>query len=101
MFKKIMKSGSRKTSRNDAADDPMFGFDPASTNMVVNHASRPSSPATPKQQQPPPMHSIEPLPLFRDVPPHERQPLFLRKLQICSFHFDFTTDPSKTCAKKR
>ncbi|KAG2310285.1 hypothetical protein Bca4012_024768 [Brassica carinata] len=106
MFKKIMKSGSRKTSRNDASNDPsMFGFDPPghTSNMVVNHASRPSplpsSPATTTTKKPPPMHSIEPLPLFRDVPPHDRQPLFLRKLQICSFHFDFT-DAIKNAREK-
>ncbi|KAJ0234862.1 Serine/threonine protein phosphatase 2A 57 kDa regulatory subunit B' alpha isoform [Hirschfeldia incana] len=104
MFKKIMKSGSRKPSRNDAANDPMFGFDPPG-HMVVNHASRPSpqpsSPATTttKQPPPPPMHSIEPLPQFKDVPPHDRQPLFLQKLQICSFHFDFTS-PSKNSREK-
>ncbi|KAF3540656.1 hypothetical protein F2Q69_00018339 [Brassica cretica] len=96
MFKKMMKSGSRKPSRNDA------GFDPNSNNMVVNHASRPSplpppSPTTTKQ--PPPMNSIEPLALLRDLPPPERQPLFLRKLQICSFNFDFT-DSSKNAREK-
>ncbi|CAI0407651.1 unnamed protein product [Linum tenue] len=35
------------------------------------------------------MQSVEPLPLFRDVPVSERQNLFLRKLQICCFQFDF------------
>ncbi|CAH8385633.1 unnamed protein product [Eruca vesicaria subsp. sativa] len=89
MFKKIMKSGSRKASRNDTND---FGFDP-NPNMIVNHASRPSplpSSHSTTKQPPPPMHSIEPLPLFKDVPAPERESLFLRKLQICSFHFDFT-----------
>lgn len=101
-----MKSGSRKPPRNDAANDPMFGFDPPghTSNMIVNHASRPSplppSPATTTTKKPPPMHSIEPLPLFRDVPPPDRQPLFLRKLQICSFHFDFTDTSSKNAREK-
>jgi serine/threonine-protein phosphatase 2A regulatory subunit B' len=39
---------------------------------------------------PPPLGSVEPLPLFRDVPVSERQTLFLRKLQNCCFLFDFT-----------
>ncbi|CAI0469235.1 unnamed protein product [Linum tenue] len=35
------------------------------------------------------MQSVEPLPLFRDVPVSERHNLFLRKLQVCCFQFDF------------
>ncbi|KAF8095985.1 hypothetical protein N665_0319s0005 [Sinapis alba] len=104
MFKKIMKSGSRKPSRNDSNDPSTFGFDPPghhhASNIVVNHSSRPTpQPSSPATKQPPPMHSIEPLPLFRDVPLPERQTLFLRKLQICSFHFDFT-DTLKNAREK-
>jgi serine/threonine-protein phosphatase 2A regulatory subunit B' len=32
----------------------------------------------------------EPMPTLRDVPAAEKQPLFVRKLQLCSFTFDFT-----------
>eukprot|EP00271_Cylindrocystis_brebissonii_P011429 TRINITY_DN28_c0_g1_i1.p1 TRINITY_DN28_c0_g1~~TRINITY_DN28_c0_g1_i1.p1 ORF type:complete len:541 (-),score=109.27 TRINITY_DN28_c0_g1_i1:1284-2906(-) len=41
----------------------------------------------------------EPLPSFRDVPSQERQDLFIRKLNLCSFTFDFT-DPSKNIKEK-
>lgn len=34
--------------------------------------------------------AAEPLPSFRDVPPSEKQLLFVRKLHLCAFTFDFT-----------
>ncbi|KAH9671231.1 serine/threonine protein phosphatase 2A 57 kDa regulatory subunit B' beta isoform [Citrus sinensis] len=45
------------------------------------------------------MFSIEPLPLFRDVPVSERQNLFLRKLQVCCFQLDFN-DSMKSVREK-
>ncbi|CAN1276030.1 Serine/threonine protein phosphatase 2A 57 kDa regulatory subunit B' beta isoform [Linum perenne] len=48
---------------------------------------------------PPPMQSVEPLPLLRDVPVAERHNLFLRKLQICCFQFDFN-DTLKSVREK-
>ncbi|KAF2616000.1 hypothetical protein F2Q70_00009741 [Brassica cretica] len=45
------------------------------------------------------MTSVEPLPLFRDVPVSERQALFLRKVQNCCFLFDFT-DTVKNAREK-
>jgi len=41
----------------------------------------------------------EPLPSFRDVPASERQTLFVKKLHLCSFVFDFT-DPNKHVMEK-
>eukprot|EP00271_Cylindrocystis_brebissonii_P011430 TRINITY_DN28_c0_g2_i1.p1 TRINITY_DN28_c0_g2~~TRINITY_DN28_c0_g2_i1.p1 ORF type:complete len:518 (-),score=127.41 TRINITY_DN28_c0_g2_i1:55-1608(-) len=41
----------------------------------------------------------EPLPSFRDVPSQERQNLFIRKLNLCSYTFDFT-DPAKNVKEK-
>jgi serine/threonine-protein phosphatase 2A regulatory subunit B' len=41
----------------------------------------------------------EPLPSFRDVAPSEKQLLFVQKLHLCSFTFDFT-DPSKNVKEK-
>ncbi|XP_010543448.1 PREDICTED: serine/threonine protein phosphatase 2A 57 kDa regulatory subunit B' beta isoform [Tarenaya hassleriana] len=108
MFKKIMKGGHRKPSKSEPSDQSMYGFCPPGrsgpgSDVVVSHASRggpvPSSPgpvATPPLL---PMGSVEPLPLFRDVPVSERQHLFLRKLQICSFQFDFT-DTMKNAREK-
>uniref|UniRef100_A0A1J3HPE4 Serine/threonine protein phosphatase 2A regulatory subunit n=2 Tax=Noccaea caerulescens TaxID=107243 RepID=A0A1J3HPE4_NOCCA len=109
MFKKIMKGGHRKPSKSEANEPSSYGIGPPSrsgpgSNVVVSHASRgglvSSSPspvtATPP---PPPMGSVEPLPLFRDVPVSERQTLFLRKLQNCCFHSDFT-DTIKNAREK-
>ncbi|MBA0607295.1 hypothetical protein Godav_019624, partial [Gossypium davidsonii] len=48
---------------------------------------------------PPPMATVEPLPLFRDIPVSDRQNLFMRKLQICCFQFDFS-DTLKSAREK-
>lgn len=44
-------------------------------------------------------HPAEPLPLLRDVAPGEKQALFVRKLHICAFSFDFT-DPTAHVREK-
>lgn len=44
-------------------------------------------------------HYSDALPSFRDVPPAEKQNLFVQKLHICAFSFDFT-DPSKQVREK-
>jgi serine/threonine-protein phosphatase 2A regulatory subunit B' len=41
----------------------------------------------------------EPLPSFRDVPATEKQNLFVQKLHLCSFSFDFS-DPTKHAREK-
>ncbi|XVF55537.1 hypothetical protein PTKIN_Ptkin06aG0043900 [Pterospermum kingtungense] len=100
MFKKIMKGGHKKASKSDPMD---YGFGPPGSrnpgsgptpNVVVNHASRTgpgtAGPNSVVAMVPPPMGAVEPLPLFRDVPVSERQNLFMRKLQICCFQFDFS-----------
>ncbi|KAG2295050.1 hypothetical protein Bca4012_003862 [Brassica carinata] len=100
MFKKIMKGGHRKPSKSEA-NEPPSSYGPGS-NVVVSHASRGAlvqSPVTAATPQPPPMTSVEPLPLFRDVPVSERQALFLRKVQNCCFLFDFT-DTVKNAREK-
>ncbi|CAF2126803.1 unnamed protein product [Brassica napus] len=100
MFKKIMKGGHRKPSKSEA-NEPPTTYGPGS-NVVVSHASRGAlvqSPVTAATPQPPPMTSVEPLPLFRDVPVSERQALFLRKVQNCCFLFDFT-DTVKNAREK-
>ncbi|KAK4481103.1 hypothetical protein RD792_011974 [Penstemon davidsonii] len=100
MFNKIMKRGHRKVAKSEAD----FGYAPptrssgsvSTSNIVVNHASRGGgAPPNTFQQSnltvaPPPPATIENLPLFRDIPVSERQSLFLRKLQICCFQFDFS-----------
>jgi serine/threonine-protein phosphatase 2A regulatory subunit B' len=42
----------------------------------------------------------EPLPFFRDIPPSEHEGLFLRKLHVCSFTFDFTDASSHAREKE-
>nr|TKS13188.1 hypothetical protein D5086_0000055010 [Populus alba] len=103
-----MKGGHRKPSKSD---DNIFGFGPPpnsgsgpANNVVVNHSSRaapgpPSPRYGPTVIAPPPMNTVEPLPFFRDVPVSERPNLFLRKLQLCCFHFDFT-DTLKSMREK-
>ncbi|CAH2054293.1 unnamed protein product [Thlaspi arvense] len=96
-----MKGGHRKPSKSEANEPSSYG---PGSNVVVSHASRGSlvpssqSPVT-ATPPPPPMGSVEPLPLFRDVPVSERQTLFLRKLQNCCFQFDFT-DTIKNAREK-
>ena len=46
-----------------------------------------------------PKYYSDPLPSFRDVPPSEKQYLFVQKLHMCSFTFDFT-DPSRNVREK-
>ncbi|KAK4381965.1 Serine/threonine protein phosphatase 2A regulatory subunit B' eta isoform [Sesamum angolense] len=43
--------------------------------------------------------SYEALPSFRDVPTSEKQLLFIRKVKMCCFEFDFT-DPTKNLKEK-
>ncbi|KAK4798134.1 hypothetical protein SAY86_030460 [Trapa natans] len=107
MFKKIIKGGHKKPSKSDAYDAAMSGQNPSGgSNVTVNHASRGGgganslhggSPTTIVTA--PPSGAIEPLPSFRDVPALDRQNLFLRKLQICCFQFDFS-DTLKSAREK-
>lgn len=101
MFNKIIKRGSRKGSK---ADDLAFPpGDNHGSGVVVNHASRVVAPNSASGGVLAPVLSpsgtIESLPLFKDVPALERQALFLHKLQICSYVFDFT-DTLKSVREK-
>ncbi|WOK97130.1 hypothetical protein Cni_G05838 [Canna indica] len=111
MFNKIMKRGSRKASKAEAAAELPAAADPvplaSASGVTVNHASRvstsPSAAPSPGgatfQPSSAPPQLTEPLPLFRDVPATERQVLFLRKLQICAVAFDFS-DTLKAAREK-
>ncbi|CAN1134815.1 Serine/threonine protein phosphatase 2A 57 kDa regulatory subunit B' beta isoform [Linum perenne] len=106
MFKKIIKGG-RKPSKSDDFGNAGGHHRQGSGqgNVVASHSSRGSpggaapAAATPAMTPPPPMQSVEPLPLLRDVPVAERHNLFLRKLQICCFQFDFN-DTLKSVREK-
>ncbi|XP_057438251.1 serine/threonine protein phosphatase 2A 57 kDa regulatory subunit B' beta isoform-like isoform X3 [Lotus japonicus] len=84
MFKRIMKGGGgqKKPSKSDPTDQSAYGYGPPAAVEV-----------------PPPSGTIEPLPLFRDVPVSERQNLFLRKLQVCCHLLDFS-DTLKSVREK-
>ncbi|KAK4386367.1 Serine/threonine protein phosphatase 2A regulatory subunit B' beta isoform [Sesamum angolense] len=105
MFNKIIKRGQRKMAKSDVdlahvAQGRSSGSGSVSTsNIVINHASRPWAPQNLSQQQQTaapavparsPLGTIENLPAFRDVLALERQSLFLRKLKICCYQFDFS-----------
>ena len=46
-----------------------------------------------------PCNRADPPPLFRDVAPTERPELFIKKLQLCTYTFDFT-DPTVDLKEK-
>jgi serine/threonine-protein phosphatase 2A regulatory subunit B' len=70
---------------------------PASAKPAPAVKEKPSLPVINEQS----LHHYyaEPLPSFRDVAPSEKQLLFVQKLHLCSFTFDFT-DPSKNVKEK-
>lgn len=45
------------------------------------------------------LHFADPLPHFRDIPVGQRQELFIKKLELCTYTFDFT-DPSADLKEK-
>ncbi|OAY66310.1 Serine/threonine protein phosphatase 2A 57 kDa regulatory subunit B' beta isoform, partial [Ananas comosus] len=70
---------------------------PLSTGAAAAAPSPPTPPPLPPAQQG--HQGIEPLPLLRDVPAPDRPALFLRKVRICSFLFDFS-DPLRSPREK-
>lgn len=96
MFKII--KGKKKGSKQEAIEPPP-GPNPSS-DVTVNHASRSAivsdhQPSVRPQAitistSPPQPGVVEALPMLKDVPVADRHVLFLKKLQICSYMFDFT-----------
>ncbi|XP_073276634.1 serine/threonine protein phosphatase 2A 57 kDa regulatory subunit B' beta isoform-like [Primulina huaijiensis] len=98
---KIMKRGHRKVAKSDAdyayVSPNRSSGSVSTSDVVVNHASRGGAVTNSHQPHhmisaavPSPTGSIENQPMFRDVAVTERQSLFMRKLQICCFLFDFS-----------
>lgn len=111
MLKSMKKTFSSKKDAGGKRDD---GAAPSSSNTSKTTAGgaagkmaggRPTSVAREKPNIPALnehtfiQHYSDPLPSFRDVPPAEKQNLFVQKLHICAFSFDFT-DPSKQVREK-
>ncbi|XP_015086096.1 serine/threonine protein phosphatase 2A 57 kDa regulatory subunit B' beta isoform [Solanum pennellii] len=106
MLNKIIKRGQKKVPKSDpsdfvvAASGNRSSGSVSTSNVVVNHASRGAGAGVgvmnnSTQQQTvmsaavPAPGTMEALPLLKDVPMAERQSLFLRKLQVCCYQFDF------------
>ncbi|KAL8135925.1 hypothetical protein AgCh_010514 [Apium graveolens] len=101
MFNKIIKRGQQKVSKSDTNKNSNSGS-VSTPDVVVNHASRGGGqPVSEPQQQagggsvaaaaPPPLpETIETLPSFKDVAVGDRQGLFLRKVQVSCFQFEFS-----------
>nr|CAD1841770.1 unnamed protein product [Ananas comosus var. bracteatus] len=124
MFNKIIKRGGRKVPKSESSSldpsSPSPSPAPSAPLVSINHASRAAAAAgaaapplstgaaaaAPSPPTPPPLppaqqghQGIEPLPLLRDVPAPDRPALFLRKVRICSFLFDFS-DPLRSPREK-
>ncbi|KAE8725095.1 Serine/threonine protein phosphatase 2A 57 kDa regulatory subunit B' beta isoform [Hibiscus syriacus] len=91
MFKNFRKGGQRKRSKSDIPDAFVNGPGAFGSGQLPSPRDA--------LQHLPPMATVEPLPSFKDVSKSERQTLFLKKLQICCFQFDFT-DPLKSARQK-
>ncbi|KAL4378512.1 hypothetical protein GQ457_02G041560 [Hibiscus cannabinus] len=89
MFK--FRKGQRKRSKSDIPDAVVNGSGTAGPGQAPSPGHTLSSL--------PRMTAVEPLPLFKDVSKSERHTLFLRKLQLCCFQFDFT-DTLKSARQK-
>ncbi|PSR98875.1 Serine/threonine protein like [Actinidia chinensis var. chinensis] len=109
MFTKIMKRGQRnKVSKAEAIEPPPTSNAPPPS-VTVNHASRSAVAAGPPSSggnlhvhpvpSVPSSGVVEVLPLLKDVPVSDRHVLFLKKLQICCFSFDFS-DTLKSAREK-
>ncbi|CAI9302950.1 unnamed protein product [Lactuca saligna] len=106
MFKII--KGKKKGSKQEAIEPPP-GPNPSS-DVTVNHASRSAilidqqpivrPPLTTISTSPPQPGVVEILPMLKDVPVADRHVLFLKKLQICSYIFDFTDTLKNTMEKE-
>ncbi|XP_059670018.1 serine/threonine protein phosphatase 2A 57 kDa regulatory subunit B' theta isoform-like [Cornus florida] len=84
-------------SRNsNAASHPALN---ATSNSGVNHGNKLPQALNARVNGDSTISSYEALPSFRDVPNSEKQNLFIKKLNLCCFVFDFT-DPTKNLKEK-
>eukprot|EP00878_Enallax_costatus_P011364 GHUV01011867.1.p1 GENE.GHUV01011867.1~~GHUV01011867.1.p1 ORF type:complete len:296 (+),score=101.02 GHUV01011867.1:148-1035(+) len=108
-LKASLKSGKSKASSSPKEEaQAVANSNKQHTNTAGKQAAPPAKPAAAAKEKPslPVINESniahyysEPLPTFRDVPPSEKQLLFVQKLHLCSFTFDFT-DPTKHVREK-
>lgn len=102
------KFGGKKSTTAAKDEAPAHQNNSKTSGSITSKTSITSRPPSAAREKPPlPVVSeqtlsqtyAEPLPSFRDVPPSEKQYLFVQKLHLCSFTFDFT-DPLKHVREK-
>lgn len=100
MFNKIMKRGQKKSSK-ESIEAPVPAPAPPPSNVTVSHASRTAVTPHPTAGPavPPKPATVEVLPNLKDVPLHEKHGVFIRKVQVCCFFFDFV-DTMKSAREK-
>eukprot|EP00798_Chlamydomonas_sp_ICE-L_P019060 gene19060-25664_t len=94
-------------SREDSGLSSSSAAKSSSSGLMKNSPGSSSSSSTPREKPPLPVISdqtlaayyAEPLPSMRDVSAAERQNLFVQKLHLCAFTFDFT-DSDKDVREK-
>lgn len=93
------KNGSVTNSRAPpaAASGASISSQPSASRPATAPRERPALPVVNDQTMA--QYYAEPLPSFRDVQPSDKQYLFIQKLHLCCFTFDFA-DPTKHVREK-
>jgi serine/threonine-protein phosphatase 2A regulatory subunit B' len=94
---KSSSSGASSSKASGTAGGKQAGPSSSSTRPASAIREKPPIPAINEQTFA--QYYSEPLPSFRDVSPAEKQYLFVQKLHMCSFTFDFT-DPTRHVREK-
>ena len=102
-------SKSKDAGKREEAPSSSSTAKTTSSGTGAKGASGSSRPSSSQREKPPQpvltdeqaraQHYATPLPAFRDVPPSEKQHLFVQKLHLCAFTFDFS-DPTKHVREK-
>ncbi|GMH06819.1 hypothetical protein Nepgr_008659 [Nepenthes gracilis] len=96
-FHSTLSSSSRSTDL--ASDRSGSSSLNSTTNSALNHGTKLPQSVNLKLNGNVTAPSYEALPGFKDVPNHEKQNLFIKKLSMCCVVFDFT-DPTKNLKEK-
>lgn len=102
-FGRASRRSSGTTSKEDVPPAAQPQKQPSTSSVSVistRPAAQPPSRTQSATREKPPLPSLteqdaqrifaDPLPSFRDVGPNEKQGLFVKKLHLCAFSFDFT-----------